>query len=272
MSNFFKDIINKADKLEDDILGPDYPYYKFVRNPKQLDMSADGNLTALKNDIAGIISYVELLVGGRGRANGSRSGQPLGNQFFLKTGGKCRNYKDKKLVQRSMYVNNVPNGDIDFLKDLTGYGGGGKMAGLVPGIMNNMNSINPIKMFSAFTQGNNPLCAEVTLPTIDENSNVRKKTAFVPINELLDLINNNDIKDRSVLSKKNYLKNVLNKEGFQNLCNNCKTYTDEEKYEILHNSKQETRRKDSSIISKLYLTSVSLLIVFIFYRYYTRSR
>jgi hypothetical protein len=276
--SFFKDIINKADKLEDDILGPDFPYYKFVKNPSQLGMSSNGSLDALSKDIGGIVNYVQLLVSGTGQANGSRSGKPLGNQFFIKTGGKCRNYKDKKIVPRSMYVNNVPNGDIDFLKDLTGYGGGGDFAGLVPGIMNNMNSINPIKLFGAFTQGNEPLCAEVTLDTIDENSNIRKKTAFVPINELIDLVNNKDIKGNnyrySKINMRNF-KNALNKEGFENLCKTCKTYNSEEQQQIIFENINQIQnaevKRENNLLKNLYFTSFSLFILYIFYKYISKK-
>ena len=46
-----------------------------------MEMSGDGNMTALEKDITGIIAYTELLVEGKGNAN--KKGSPLGNKFYL---------------------------------------------------------------------------------------------------------------------------------------------------------------------------------------------
>ena len=56
-----------------------------------------------------------MLVTGKGRA--SKTGKPLGNKFFLKTGGQC-NPIDKKgnTVDRYLYINNVPDGSIPFYR------------------------------------------------------------------------------------------------------------------------------------------------------------
>ena len=62
MSNFFQTVSNDVSKLQSDFTGPNYKYYKYIRNPSELGMSGDGSIGALSNDIAGIIDYVELLV------------------------------------------------------------------------------------------------------------------------------------------------------------------------------------------------------------------
>ena len=81
--SFFDDVLHNAKKVEDDILGPDYEYWKQIRTPKQLGMSSKGSISAISRDVAGLIDYTEVLVSGRGRA--SATGGPLGNKFFLKT-------------------------------------------------------------------------------------------------------------------------------------------------------------------------------------------
>ena len=48
-----------------------------------------------------------LLGGGASKVNG-----PMGNKFFLKTGAKCKDTQSGKKVDRFMYVNNVPDGQI----------------------------------------------------------------------------------------------------------------------------------------------------------------
>ena len=74
-----------------------------------MGMSDDGNFGALANDIGGLINYVEVLVSGKG---GSTTGGPLGDKFFLKTGGKCTDVASKKLVDRYIYIDNIPDGSI----------------------------------------------------------------------------------------------------------------------------------------------------------------
>ena len=93
--SFFDNIMGDMDNLEKEYLGPDYPYHKKISSPGHLSMSGHGSLGALASDIAGIVDYVQLLVSGSGRA--SKTGNPLGDRFFIKTGGQCKDYKTNKL-------------------------------------------------------------------------------------------------------------------------------------------------------------------------------
>ena len=53
-------------------------YAANVRPPASIGMSPDGTLTALGNDITGLIAYTQLLVEGTGKA--SSTGNPMGNK------------------------------------------------------------------------------------------------------------------------------------------------------------------------------------------------
>ena len=64
MSDFFKKALDDAQGLEVEMLGPDYPYYKYISTPSQMGMSPAGNLSATADDVAGLINYVQLLVEG----------------------------------------------------------------------------------------------------------------------------------------------------------------------------------------------------------------
>ena len=147
--SFFSNIMGDMSKLEQEYLGPDYPYYKKVSTPGELGMSGKGNMDALASDIAGITDYVQLLVSGSGR--GSKTGKPLGDRFFLKTGGQCKDYKTKKLVTRSMYIDNVPTSNIPIISNMSGMSFP-EFRGVVPGILEDLYDINPIKMFRAFME------------------------------------------------------------------------------------------------------------------------
>lgn len=81
-SNLFQQVLSDAQGVQNKLLGPTYPYYQNIKNPNQLGMSNNGTLSALANDISGLIDYVTVLVEGDSQA--SSTGQPLGNKFFYK--------------------------------------------------------------------------------------------------------------------------------------------------------------------------------------------
>jgi len=221
MANFFEKVATNMDNVEQEFLGPDYKYYKFIKSPSELGMSGGGSMGDLADDIAGIVNYVELLVSGEGRA--STTGGPLGDKFFLTTGGQCKDVQTGKLVTRSMYLNNVPTGDINFLPAMPNLNVGAGLRGLIPGVMNDLGDVNPLAMFSAFMEGNEPPCAEVTLETIDANNIVKNKSAYVPINELQQLQSGGNVPSGTVTGKMlEELQNSSNsKETFMNFCDDC---------------------------------------------------
>ena len=259
MSNFFNDVANDITKLEKEFLGPKYPYQKYIRSPTEMGMSGDGSMKALNNDISGIVNYVNLLVSGKSYA--SKTGGPLGDRFFLKTGGQCKDVKSKKLVPRSMYVNNVPTGVVNFIPLMPSMKVGDSFRGIVPGIFNDLGSINPLAMFSAFMQGNEPACASVTLRTIDENNRASKQTAFVPINELRQLENDGDIPKGTVTSQmiREMNDSSTTKEAFLNMCLNNK----------LTESSSLLKKEDN--FQTLYYSSVAALVLYLFYRLLRKS-
>jgi len=184
MSNFFDEVTKDAKALEEKLLGPDYPYYKYVATPKQVGITPEGSLSATATDIAGLINYVELLITGKGKAN-TGGGEPLGDKFFLKTGGQCKDIQSGKLVDRYLYINNQPDGSVPFITS----GAGVQFTdfeGLVPGIIEDLDAMNPISIFRGFMEGNNPPCTEITMPT---------KTAKNVLGSSSFHVSNGDIQD-----------------------------------------------------------------------------
>ena len=255
--SFFETVSTDMSKLQAEFLGPNYKYYKFIRNPSELGMSGDGSIGALADDIAGIIDYVELLVSGEGPA--SSTGGPLGDKFFLKTGGQCKDYKTGKLVSRSMYLNNVPTGEINFIPALPAMNVGDSFKGIIPGILNDLGDINPLAMFSAFMEGSEPPCAEVSLETINENGNASTQSGFVPINELKQLASGGNISNSVVTPEMTAALNPKpsSKETFINFCNDCLENGDTNKIIV----------KESSSSSTFYYLSFSLLMLYVLYKF-----
>ena len=167
MADFFHTVATDIDSLEQEFLGPDYKYYENIRNPHQLGMSTEGSIGTMIDDTAGLINYVEVLVAGTGAA--SKTGKPLGDKFFLTTGGQCVD-PGGKTVKRSLYINNVPDGQLPGLSALAGGMSFTMFEGLLPGILEDIGHLSPLPLFGAFMQGATPKCTQITMPTIDANN------------------------------------------------------------------------------------------------------
>ena len=173
---FFNEIKNGVANAEKSMLGPTHNYAKEILAPSEMGMGSSGNMDTLARNVSGIMSYTDVLVSGKSNAqqncNGGsckppcdpRSGRncsPLGNSFYLKTGGKCKD-ESGQLRTRYMYINNKPTGAIPFISKMTGKNTPG-LRGLIPGAIENLGQINPIALFSGFMQGVNPNCRKLNL-------------------------------------------------------------------------------------------------------------
>jgi hypothetical protein len=105
MSNVFEEVLKDAQGVQERLLGPTYPYQNNIKSPSEIGMSDKGTIKQMGKNIDGLIDYVELLVTGKSKA--SATGGPLGNKFFLKTGGKCVDVATDNEVDRYIYINNV---------------------------------------------------------------------------------------------------------------------------------------------------------------------
>ena len=194
MSSFFSDIMTDMKGAEQGLLGPDYLYWKRILKPSDMGMSADGNFGALTNDVNGLINYVELLVSGNG---GSTTGGPLGDKFFLKTGGQCTDVASKKKVDRYIYIDNIPNGNIPFISSGLGGTDFTEFEGLIPGVLGDLGKLNPLNLFKSFMMGENPDCMSITLQTVtpvtDANfndtgkDNTGSQTQFVAVADVKNM-------------------------------------------------------------------------------------
>jgi hypothetical protein len=180
MSNIFQEVLSDVNGVQEQLLGPTYPYYNNIKSPSQIGMSDKGTIQQMSNNIVGLTNYVELLVSGKSKA--SKTGGPLGNKFFLKTGGKCVDNTDgsNNQVDRYIYINNVPQGDIPFISSGLGVNFT-DFRGLIPGAMSNFNVLNPFGLFQSFLAGSTPPCQEITMQTIDINNNKSSETHFVTV-------------------------------------------------------------------------------------------
>ena len=210
-NNMFEEILTNAKAAEEKYIGPDYPYYKYIKTPSEIGMSGKGSLSQLGKDIDGLTSYVELLVSGSGKA--SATGKPLGNKFFLKTGGKCTDKATDQDVDRYIYINNVPAGNIPFISSGVGVNFS-EFKGLIPGTISNLNAFNPMEMFQAFLSGSKPDCQEIKMETIDVYNNRSTESHFVTLVDIQNM-------DTCIFpDKKNPVTKSQCRETFSNMNNN----------------------------------------------------
>jgi hypothetical protein len=94
------------------------------------------------------------------------SGPALGNQFFVNTGGMCV-APDKSVQPRYNYINNVANG-ADVLpaamkEDLGGIAS--DFNGLLPGMLQDLEGLNPIYLLGSLAADSEPTCECYTCET-----------------------------------------------------------------------------------------------------------
>lgn len=183
MSNIFQEVLTDASGVEAKLLGPSYDYVNQIKQPKSLGMSSAGNLSALSKDISGLTEYVKALVSGDSKATNAKY---LGNKFFLQTGAQCKATDSGESVDRYIYINNVPNGNIPFISSAMGEDFS-EFKGLIPGVMSQLNNFNPFSILSSFMAGTNPDCQEITLEVIDNNNLASKESHYVTTSDLTNM-------------------------------------------------------------------------------------
>ena len=246
-NNIFQQVLTNASGVQDRILGPTYPYYNNIKSPADIGMSDKGSLSALGKDIDGLISYVEVLVSGKSKA--SATGNPLGNKFFLQTGGKCSSIdtSGNNIDQdRYIYINNVQNGNIPFISQGMGVNFS-EFKGLIPGTMSNLNTLNPYSIMSAFLSGSKPKCQPITLETINIQNNKSTETHYVTTVDLQNMDPCN------YLDGKNPITGISCRETFQ---------TNNNTNILLHDDK----------LSQLYIALLATASIYIIYKCMERSK
>ena len=159
----------------------DYKYYKYIKTPTELGMTSEGSTKGLIKDMNGLLAYTELLVVGGCKGPGpcaSKTGTTLGNKFFYNTGGECKDKDTGTNVDRYIYINNVPSGNIPFISSGMGVNFS-EFKGLIPGAISNLGVIDIAGIMQAFTSDTVPECQKITLDTIDVDNNRSIETQYI---------------------------------------------------------------------------------------------
>jgi hypothetical protein len=245
---FLENIKDNSMSAKEKYLGPSYDYVKNIKLPSEMNMGSKGNLPQLGRDINGLIGYVELLVSGGGKAS-VRKG-PMGNKFFLLTGAKCKATDTDSEVDRYMYINNIPTGNIPFISAGMGVNFT-SFRGLVPGTMEQLNNFNPLHILTAFMGGLTPKCQPLTMEVVDVNNNRTQETHYVTLADI------NNMDPCIFPGKTNVSTGVKCRETFSNMNVNTNT-------SIYGNDWEPVTPKDT--ISQIYFASLGTLGIYITFK------
>lgn len=148
LNTLWKDIDGGASTVSTDIMGPSYDYSANIPSPSSQGVGSDGSFGQVGSNVSAITTYIKYMI----------SGPALGNQYFINTGGTCIDTTGKT-QSRYNYINNkavgsdlIPQGmnDLSFLTS--------DLNGLVPGIVGDLEGLDPLYLFSALTADASPPC------------------------------------------------------------------------------------------------------------------
>ena len=247
MSDIFQDVLTDVKGVQERLLGPSYSYSDQVKMPSDIGISSHGSLAVLSDDITGLTDYIGALVSGGSRA--TKTGY-LGNKFFLKTGAQCKDKETETEVDRYIYIDNVPEGNIPFISSGMNGVNFSEFRGLIPGVMGKLNDFNPFTIMQGFMMGATPECQNITLETIDVNNNSSSETHYVTT---IDIQNMDPC---AFQEKKNPLSGHSCKMAFTNNKSNLKNG---DKYYYIQN-------KENDIYDRLFLLSVGIIGLYIIYK------
>ena len=258
-----KDGVNN---LQDRILGPDYDYTRRVKSPYQMGMSPRGTWGQLGDNINGLLGYMTLMVSGScggpidSGECASTIGKPLGNKFFVDTPLKCTDKETREKVTRSLYINNVPDGSIPFITEISNIRFSG-LEGLIPGIMSNIAQINPLQILLSFVSGPTSTCQKITMQTIDSEDRIGVETAYV-LNKDIELMNPEWFTIHPKPSREQLKEIEMEDEPFKGMNSDSSI----KKSKTLKGSKIDYSKIPDDLLIKIYYTSLGLLGIYLMFK------
>lgn len=140
-------IKNAPENAATSLLGPSYSYSDNIPGPSKLGVGSEGSFGQLYRNISAAGEYVKIMVNGD---------PPLGNSYFVNTGGSCT-APDGSVQPRYNYINNFPRGAVPpSMNDLGGLTS--NLNGLIPGIVGDIEGLNPTYLFTSLTEEGTPAC------------------------------------------------------------------------------------------------------------------
>lgn len=164
-NSLWSDIENGGSNVQTDIMGPSYSYADSITGPTSLGVGSSGSFGQLGTNANAIAYYTEALITGN---------PPLGNQYFVNTGGMCT-APSGALQPRYNYINNMSTGAGALPAAISELGS--DFNGLIPGVVDDIEGLNPLHLFSALAADANPPCVCMSCPVSGSGNQSKFVTA-----------------------------------------------------------------------------------------------
>lgn len=159
----------------ENILGPEYDFASAIPGPASMGVSSRGKLSQIIKNAGAVSGYIDMISSGvptkitqNLNKQAFKQVRPLGARFFLPTIKKCE-YTDENgnisIEQVSDYINTVPTGNSlgeTVKRNLNAVGS--DIQGLAPGLIEDVQALNPLTLLSAVSNTNTPTCTLVGAP------------------------------------------------------------------------------------------------------------
>ncbi len=247
-----------------------YNYGKNIKSPQHPDYALHDNGTfnnALRN-IDALGAYVKIISSGQSgnygsvpnasTVNGGKGG-PMGNRYFVDTQSKCTDSKGDK-QELFMFVNNIAGSEFYPLR------------GIGPGMMQNIKNLNPMQLFTAFTEPIYPPCSIVTLQTVDNYGNKKWESRH---------IRDTEVEKIEPCAFKNYKNPKTNVQRNSTICStdNFTTILQNDKnmnYPKVHDSMITDNSPHRSLpddpLTNIYILSISCLGIYLMSRLLSKGK
>ena len=149
---------------------PEFDFNGAIPGPKEMGVNNKGKLKQIIANGGAVSGYLDIMVSGKPsvltkkmNSKAAKEVRPLGSRFFIDSIQKCKYEElesgEEKEVTMSEYVDMVPRGSALVSKKLEDSGFGTK--GLIPGVLEDIISVNPANIFDAAKEANNARCIKV---------------------------------------------------------------------------------------------------------------
>jgi hypothetical protein len=158
------------------MFGSSYKPANAMLTPPQIGVQVGYSMSDVINGVKGVGFYVDQ-IGFGASSNGLTNGmplQPLGVNYFMKTGVKCSNGADMW-----HYMQGITQGDAlgEKIKTVMEEMGLPPLKGLAPGMIEDAeNALNPAPLMNSLFGSGYPQCKQVTMPVGDSYGNIRDDT------------------------------------------------------------------------------------------------
>jgi len=160
------------------------------------------------------------------------------------------------------------------------------LRGLVPGVIENANALNPATIVNSLSGGLTPECIEINMETIDKNNKTASEKRFVSVNDIenmdpCDFGKNGrnpmtrkkcgegfTVIEEVTVSKKNNKTESTN--AFPETFENSAPFYEYNRVVTKTKKKAVSNLPEDDVVSKLFYLSVSGVGVYILYRFYKR--